>query len=90
MTNDNTKDRLFTFSQQYILEHGMYEFHDDYLSECLKVDYASMTDYDLFTAAAYALYGASMLRYRIDQMRKKQANASNQAISKQWFTEYSI
>lgn len=90
VTNDNTKDKLFTFSQQYILEHGMYEFHDDYLNECLKVDYSSMTKYDLFSAAAYALYGASALRYRVDLRRKKQQDQQNREIGKQWFQEHDV
>jgi hypothetical protein len=90
VTNDNTKDKLFSFSQQYILEHGKWEFHDDYLVECLSVDYATMTKYDLFSAAAYALYGASMLRYRIDHKRKKLQDAANREIGKMWFPEYDV
>ena len=90
VTNDNTKDKLFSYSQQYILEHGMHEFHDDYLSECLAVDYATMTKYDLFSAAAYALYGASMLRYRVDLKRKREKDAVNRSIGSRWFVQHDV
>jgi hypothetical protein len=73
VTNDNSKDGLFMFFQEYILAHGQWEFHDELLEQCLRVEYDTMTDYDLFAAAAYALYGHSLRKHIIaaEQERKK-------------------
>lgn len=73
VTNDNTKDGLFMFFQDYILAHGMWEFHDELIEQCLKVEYQTMTDYDLFSASAYALYGHSLRKHVIaaEQEKKK-------------------
>jgi len=90
VTNDNTKDLLFAGFQQYIEEHGMYEFHDELLRECQKVDYESMTHYDRFSAAAYALYGASFLKHSITVEAKKREQRNNQQVSRKWFEESEI
>lgn len=77
-TNEDVKDKLFDSVDQYIIRNGENEFHNDFIDECLEVTYDTMTDFDLFTSCAYALYGASLLNYKreIQERRKKRVRES--------------
>lgn len=72
VTNDLTKDALFMVTQDNILANCKHEFHTEYLEECLSVSYETMTDFDLFTACAYALYANSLTIHLIEAEKIKQ------------------
>ena len=77
VTNDLTKDNLFTVSQDYLLANCQHEFHNDYLEECLSVSYETMTDYDLFTACSYALYANSLTLHIIEAAKLREEKLKN-------------
>lgn len=90
VTNENTKDNLFRVVGEYIKTHGSVEFHDELLKECLKVTYSSMTDYDLFAASAYALYGKEFLNVWYKREERKNQNNNNGGKGTNWFNRRSI
>ena len=92
VTNEQTKDTLFMLHQDHLLANVQYEFHDDHLEECLSVSYDTMTDFDLFTAASYALYGNSLTLHIIEAEKRKQEKLKSMRAdkSRMYFDEQSI
>lgn len=56
-TNEKVKEAIFREFHAHIERNGHREVHDELLDQCLEIE-NDMTDYDLFTAAGYALLGA--------------------------------
>lgn len=81
------KDELFSVTNDYILESGEHEVHEDLMEQWLKVNFATMTDYDLFTAAAYALYGDKLTYVQVQRERERAEKIKNSKVSgkSQWF-----
>ena len=92
VTNDLTKDALFMVVQEHILSSCDYEFHNEFLDECLSVTYDKMTDYDLFSACAYALYGNSLSMHLVEaeKQRNKKRDELRKDRNRQYFEENTI
>lgn len=89
VTNNTTKDGIFAAVQEYIVSGCQYETHDDFLKQCLRVSYQTMTDFDLFSACAYALYGHAMSKIMIErEVQRKRATASNE--TRKWYAEQQV
>ena len=78
-------EKMFGLMARHIEEYGTSEKHDRLLEQCNEVSVDTITDYDLFTAAGYALVGESYDRSvptrkeekkQEDEERQKRLDAS--------------
>lgn len=59
---EETHQKMFSLTKQYIRMCGMYENHVEYLDQCLQINGPEeITNYDLFAAGAAALRGEQIL-----------------------------
>ena len=65
-TSEKYKERIFREYQYYIQNHGHREVHDELLEECKEIE-DDMGDFDLFVAGGYALIGATIESFKVQE-----------------------
>jgi hypothetical protein len=70
-TRSPVMEKMFALFGAYIEAYGSGEKHHRILEQCNEVSFDTLTDYDLFTAAGYALVGESYGRVQTDTNQEK-------------------